>query len=71
MTHPLIIMVSYSMQIFKVKTFANCPKTSKFAKVFTRERFPLYDTQRRLGMYNVGALVLDISALFLSILSES
>ena len=27
---------------FRVKTFANCPKTAKFAKVFTRERFPLY-----------------------------
>ena len=30
------------MRIFAVKTFANCPKIAKFAKVFTRERFPLY-----------------------------
>ena len=40
-------MPSHSMRIFvvktfAVKTFANYPKTSKFAKVFTCERFPLY-----------------------------
>ena len=29
-------------KIFVVKTFANCPETAKFAKVFTRERLPLY-----------------------------
>ena len=30
------------MRIFAVKTFANCPKTAKFVKVFTCERLPLY-----------------------------
>ena len=30
------------MGIFAVKTFANCPKTEKFVKVFNHERFPLY-----------------------------
>ena len=29
-------------EIFTVKTFANFPETAKFAKVFTRERIPLY-----------------------------
>ena len=42
MTHPLIMTPPYSMKIFEVKTFVNCPKTAKFAKVFTSERFPLY-----------------------------
>ena len=32
----------YSMKIFAVKIFANCPETAKFAKVFIREKFPLY-----------------------------
>ena len=32
----------HSMKIFAVKTFANCPETTKFTKVFTREKFPLY-----------------------------
>ena len=31
-----------STRIFAVKTFTNCPETAKFAKVFARERFPLY-----------------------------
>ena len=30
-----------------VRTFANCPKPAKFAKVFTRESFPLYGIQYR------------------------
>ena len=42
MTHPLIMTPPYSMKIFSVKTFASCPETAKVAKVFTRERFPLY-----------------------------
>ena len=32
----------YSMTIFTFKTFANCFKTAKFAKVFTCERLLLY-----------------------------
>ena len=43
MTCPLIITPLYSMKIFAVKTFTNCSKTAKFAKVFTCKRFPLYD----------------------------
>ena len=35
-------MRSYSTKLFAVKTFANCPETVKFAKLFTCERFPLY-----------------------------
>ena len=31
LTRPLIIMPPYSMKIFAVKTFANCPKSTKFA----------------------------------------
>ena len=42
MTCPLIRTPPYSMKIFAVTTFANCPKTAKFAKVFTRKRFSLY-----------------------------
>ena len=42
MTRPLIIILPYSMTSFVVKTFVNCPETTKFAKVFTRERFPPY-----------------------------
>ena len=38
MTSPLIILLSYSLKIFAVKTFANCPETAKFTKVFTREK---------------------------------
>ena len=45
MTHPLIMTPPYSMKIFEVRTFANCPKTVKFAKVFIRERFPLYGSE--------------------------
>ena len=30
------------MKIFAVKTFANCPETVKFTKVFVCERFLLY-----------------------------
>ena len=47
MTHPLIMTPPYSINVFMVKTFANCPETAKFVKVFTRERFPLYGTQCR------------------------
>ena len=42
MTCPLIMTPLYSIKIFAVKTFANCPETVKFAKVFTRETFLLY-----------------------------
>ena len=42
MAHPLIMTSTYSMKIFAAKTFANCPETVKFVKVFTCERFPLY-----------------------------
>ena len=42
MTHPLVMTPPYSVQILMVKTFVNCPETTKFAKVFTREGFPLY-----------------------------
>ena len=42
MTHPLIMMLPYSMKIFTVKTFVNCPETTKFMKSFTRKRFLLY-----------------------------
>ena len=35
----------YSMKIFAIKTFTNCPETAKFAKVFARERFLLYGSQ--------------------------
>ena len=44
MTRPLIITAPYSMKIFALETFTNCPETAKFAKVFTRERFPLCGT---------------------------
>ena len=44
MTCPLIMMLRYSMKIFAVRTFANCPETAKIAKVFTCERFLLYGT---------------------------
>ena len=40
--HALITTPSYSVKTFAVKALANCPQTWKFAKVFTRERFPLY-----------------------------
>ena len=42
MTRPLIMTPPYSMKISMVKTLANCPETAEFAKVFTRERFPLH-----------------------------
>ena len=42
MTRPFTITPLYSMKIFTVKTFANCPETAKFVKVFTCEGFPLY-----------------------------
>ena len=42
MTSPLIMGPLYSIKIFTVKPFPNFPKTVKFAKVFTSERFPLY-----------------------------
>ena len=42
MTRPLIMKPMYSMKIFAVKTFTNCPETAKFVIVFTREGFPLY-----------------------------
>ena len=48
MTCPLIMTPPYSMKIFAVKTLADCPKTAKLAKVFTRERFLLY------SIYNNG-----------------
>ena len=41
-----IMTPAYSMNIFPVKTFANCPETAKFAKVFTCKRFPLYGSVR-------------------------
>ena len=41
-TCPLIMTPSYSMKISVVKTFVNWTETVKFAKVFTRERFPPY-----------------------------
>ena len=44
MTRPLIMMILYSMKIFIIKTFGNCPETAKLAKVFTRKRFALYGT---------------------------
>ena len=50
MTYPLITTPPYSMKSFVVKTFANCPKTAKFTKVFTHERFPLYGNLQGLYM---------------------
>ena len=38
---PLIMMSSYSLKSFEVKTFANYPKTVKFLKVFTCKIFPI------------------------------
>ena len=39
----MIMTLLYSVKIYLVKTFPKCPKTVKFAKVFTSERFLLYD----------------------------
>ena len=47
MTHPLLMTPPYSMKIFTVKTFAICPETAKFAKVFTHKRFLLYGTIKK------------------------
>ena len=38
-------------KIFVVKTFGIYPETAKFAKVFTRERFPLYGTCNKLYIH--------------------
>ena len=42
MTCPLKMTALYYIKIFKIKTFANCPKTAKCAKVFSCEIFSLY-----------------------------
>ena len=39
MTYPFIIAPLYSLKIFAVKTFANCPETAKFVKVKTFANF--------------------------------
>lgn len=41
----------HSMRIFAVKKFTNCPKTAKFAKVFTRKRFLLDGIPNTAGTY--------------------
>ena len=37
MTRPMIMMPQYSMKIYEVKTFVNCPQTVKFAR-FSRTK---------------------------------
>ena len=43
---PLVLLEDATPSNFAKKTFANSHKTSKFAKVFSLESFPLY------GIYN-------------------
>ena len=58
MTCPLRVMPSYS-KIFVVKPFANCPETTKFAKLFTYERFLLYSIYGTAFFAGLNCLQVD------------